>query len=381
MAERAAGGDLACRGDPVGQRQAARDRAHPAGEDVERDVHAAEEQHRGSRRGSRRRRSPSRAGRSSRAASRSRARGDRHDDDRGERRHRVEARAGIRAAARRRTKVKVETSRPFASTGTSAAEEDRRPVRRRREQRPERPEPALVGDRHRHPVHRRHRAHLDRVPDDVEVADSAWAYSPSFVKKISWKSRRAEHGRDVDRRPDPVEQAAVGESPADEEDARTSGASCQRQGRAVAGQALEPAQRDDADDDARDALEQGDSASGNHTSPPSAACRIAWIPQYGGSTHEIGRVQAGRRAIEKSSPESDPDRVLEQVRQGVGVPVEHEGRPRAPAPSARGERIGAGTREREQPRDARNAAGRRRGASPRPASRRGRSRRRTSSRA
>ena len=28
------------------------------------------------------------------------------------------------------------------------------------------------------------------------------------------------------------------------------------------------------------------------------------MPQYGGSTHEIGRVQAGRIAIEKSSPEA-----------------------------------------------------------------------------
>ena len=44
--------------------------------------------------------------------------------------------------------------------------------------------------------------------------------------------------------------------------------------------------------------------SGNHTPPPNAACRSAMIPQEGGRIHEIGCVQAGRIAVEKTSPDA-----------------------------------------------------------------------------
>ena len=89
-------------------------------------------------------------------------------------------------------------------------------------------------------------------------------------------------------------------------------------------------------------------ASGSHTSPPSAACRSARMPQYGGSAQEIGRVQVGQDRGREEQPGCDPHRVLEEIRQGVGVPVEHEGRREDEAHQAQREH-GRRQRERELP--------------------------------
>src|SRR5438105_959187 len=46
------------------------------------------------------------------------------------------------------------------------------------------------------------------------------------------------------------------------------------------------------------------SASGPQTPPPTAAWRSASTPQYGGSAHEIGRVQTGNSDVEKTRPDA-----------------------------------------------------------------------------
>ena len=215
--ERRSRRDLACRCDPMGQRQAASDRAHPAGEHGQRDVDAAEEQH--EEVGEIRREEEILRAQSDRAEqhSEARARRDRHHEDRGEGGHRVEAGAepeqqGARAERERRDEQSVQQHRH------APAEEDRGPVGRRSEQRPERPEPALVRDGHGHAVDGRHGTDLHRVADDVEVGRLRLRVLAELGEEDQLEERAAEHRRDVHRRPDPVEETAVRDQATDEED-------------------------------------------------------------------------------------------------------------------------------------------------------------------
>jgi len=149
------------------------------------------------------------------------------------------------------TNVNVVTKMPFASTGRPRPRNTAERLAGDASSGPEGPEPALVCDRHRHAVHGRHRARLDRVSDDVEVAVLGVRELAELREEDQLEERRAEHRRHVDRRVDPVEEAAVGEVPADEEGPRAS-VSCERQRRPGARDVLEQPESQRADREARE---------------------------------------------------------------------------------------------------------------------------------
>ena len=103
------------------------------------------------------------------------------------------------------------------------AEEQRQPVRRRREERRERAELPLVRDPHHHPVDAGHRRDLDGVPDYEERVVVAAGIAAEVGEEEDLEERAAEHRRHVHDRADPVEERPIGDAPADEEDAEGGG--------------------------------------------------------------------------------------------------------------------------------------------------------------
>ena len=226
------------------------------------------------------------------------------------------ARAGHAPAAGRKSRKTTPTRNPNAEIDepvdehrNAAAEEDRGAVARRGEQRAERAVLALVRDRHRHPVDRRHRADLDRVADDEErVALAGLGVAAEVGEEEDLEERRAEHRRDVERGADPVEERAKRDQPADEEDAERWSPSGQRQRRPGQRRPLEDPQEHCGERRSRRRETAAHIAIGNQTAPPPrAACRIASIPQVGASSHEIGApsrggARSGRGGRSRSRP-------------------------------------------------------------------------------
>jgi hypothetical protein len=100
------------------------------------------------------------------------------------------------------------------------AEEQRHPVRRRREQGGKSLRPALAADRHRDAVDARHRRDLDGVADDVERIVSDAAEAAEVGEEEHLEERVAQHRRDVERRALPAEEGAIAHHAAQEEDAQ-----------------------------------------------------------------------------------------------------------------------------------------------------------------
>ena len=62
--------------------------------------------------------------------------------------------------------------------------------------------------------------------------------------------------------------------------------------------------------------------------PPSADSRIAFMPQVGASTQEIGRTQYGKKVERHEEAADQPDRVLEHVPERPGGAEADEARRR-----------------------------------------------------
>ena len=189
-----------------------------------------------------------------------------------------------------------------------------------------------------------------------------------------WKSGDAEHRRDVHRRLDPVEERAVRDQPADEEDAENRRPHVSDEGRAGAGQPLEDQRNaQPLSDEARRSRARCTIGIGNQTvaaergvadraDPPVRRQQPRDRPRPGREERDReqqpgSRSRPGTRAGSRARWRGGRGRSVEAIRSPI-------------SPSAR---IATRHRERELRSDARGGAGRRRRCGPRGASRRARS--------
>src|SRR5581483_8979518 len=105
------------------------------------------------------------------------------------------------------------------------------------------------------------------------------------------EERPDQHRRDVDGRTDPVEERAVGEQPADEEDTEERRHVSERV--AVFRAATSKYRRKQAPSARYAAPSASATTTSGHGVPPRAASRIARTPQVGASSHAIGCDQPG----------------------------------------------------------------------------------------
>ena len=122
------------------------------------------------------------------------------------------------SSAQPTTKPNVETSSPLTKFGSVRPMKSAKRLAGRRQQRRQRLRPALAADRHRHPVDAGHAGDLHRVADDEERVVLEPRVAADVREEEDLEDRAAEHRRDVDAPVDPVEQRAVREVAADEED-------------------------------------------------------------------------------------------------------------------------------------------------------------------
>src|SRR5215211_2690128 len=86
------------------------------------------------------------------------------------------------------------------------------------------PELPLVSDRHRHREDAPHRRRLHGVADDVELVVAEAREAPEVREEEELRDRDAEHRRRVRERPHPVEERAIADDAAHDEDAGHVGA-------------------------------------------------------------------------------------------------------------------------------------------------------------
>ena len=230
--------------------------------------------------------------------------------------------------------------------------------------------PALVRDRVPIPNSAGH-GRLHGVPDHEERVRLERARAAEVGEEDDLGVGPSEQHRDVDRRADPGEERAEADRAADEEDAEPGPTSARAsRGRA---RAVRSSRRTERRSPCTRAPSPRQIAERRADPPPSAARRIARMPQVGASSQEIGLHPAGQQREREEQPGDDQIGYSSSVRERVRGAVEDErrgeqaraGRSRATAAgnetrTAAGATMCSGTPKRKRPQSSVAATSRRR---------------------
>ena len=215
----------------------------------------------------------------------------------------------------------TEISRPFTTKRKGPTEEEREPVRGARDDEGQRPEEPVVRDHHDRPVDARHRAGLDGVAHDEERVGLLAVRAAEVDEEDDLEERDPDQRGDEHRGMDPVEERAVGEDAAEDEDADAR--SCEREGRPAAGEPQEEVREERAEDEVRDAEGAARDDLGHRVATAKRLFHRAQAP--GRRENPADRLDPGRQQGERDEQAGQqPDGVAEEAREDRRMPREDE---------------------------------------------------------